>query len=311
MHFYSLTCKTMQTVKEDEMVKIKNLTKHFDNHMALNGLNLNIKQGSIYGLVGVNGSGKTTAIKHLAGIFRQDSGTVTINGQPAYDNATLKAKVGYIPDELFFFAGYNLSMTRRFYRNMYKTWNDNHYTNLIHLLQLDEKRRLNRFSKGMQKQAAFALTLSVMPEVLLLDEPIDGLDPIVRKEVFNQIIQDVADRGMTVLISSHNLKETDDICDAVGIIKNGKMVIERDLSDLKTDVHKIQVAFELGTEPLQNTHDLTILHRESRGSVELLVIRGSEEKIAVKIKSLKPLVYDHLPLSLEEIFVYENKEGTQ
>ena len=293
------------------MVQISNLTKHFENFTALSGLNLNIKQGSIYGLVGVNGSGKTTAIKHLAGIYRQDEGTVTIGGQPVYDNAALKAKVGYIPDELFFFAGYNLKMMQRFYRNMYPTWNQQHYTNLISQFQLDESRRINRFSKGMQKQAAFALTLSTMPDVLLLDEPIDGLDPIVRKAVFKQIIEDVADRGMTVLISSHNLKEMDDICDAVGIIISGKMAIERDLDDLKTDVHKIQVAFEPGTEPLQSSPGLTILHRETRGTVELLVIRGSDDEVTAKIKALSPLIYDHLPLTLEEIFIYENKEGTQ
>jgi len=293
------------------MVQIKNLTKHFDTHTALQGLNLNIKKGSIYGLVGINGSGKTTAIKHLAGIYRQDAGTVTIDGQPVYDNALLKAKVGFIPDELFFFAGYNLSMTRRFYKNMYKTWDDAHYTNLITQLQLDEKRRLNRFSKGMQKQAAFALTLATQPEVLLLDEPIDGLDPIVRKAVFQQLIQDVADRGMTVLISSHNLKEMDDICDAVGIIKEGKMVVERDLDDLKSDVHKVQVAFSQETEPLQTCEGFTILHKESRGTVELLVIRGTDDMISAKIKEKSPLVYDHLPLTLEEIFIYENKEGTQ
>ena len=291
------------------MVQITNLTKRFDNHTALRNLNLNIKPASIYGLVGINGSGKTTAIKHLAGVYRQDSGTVTIGGQPVYDNAEIKAKVGYIPDELFFFTGYNLKMTRRFYRNMYKTWNDEHYSNLISMFQLDETRRINRFSKGMQKQAAFALALSIMPDVLLLDEPIDGLDPIVRKEVFGQIIKDVADRGMTVLISSHNLREMDDICDAVGIIKDGHMVIERDLDDLKTDIHKIQVAFPAGTEALQNTETLTILHRESRGTIELLVIRGSEDEVTAKVKSLNPLVYDHLPLTLEEVFIYENKEG--
>ncbi|MCL2362885.1 MAG: ABC transporter ATP-binding protein [Defluviitaleaceae bacterium] len=290
------------------MVHIDNLSKTFDNHKALDGLNLNIKKGSIYGLVGVNGSGKTTAIKHLAGIYRQDSGSVTIDGQTVYDNAALKAKVGYIPDELFFFAGYNLGMTRRFYSNMYATWDNARYNTLISLLQLDDSRRLNRFSKGMQKQAAFALSLSIMPEVLILDEPIDGLDPIVRKDIFSEIIRDVADRGMTVLISSHNLKEMDDICDAVGIIKDGKMVVERDLDDLKTDVHKIQVAFEIGADKLESSPGLTILHRESRGTVDLLVIRGSEEDISVIIKGKNPLVYDHLPLTLEEIFIYENKE---
>ena len=293
------------------MVQIDNLTKTFDTYKALDGLSLNIKKGSIYGLVGVNGSGKTTAIKHLTGIYRQDSGRVTIDDQSVYDNAALKARVGYIPDELFFFAGYNLGMTRRFYKNMYESWNDDRYEALTKLLQLDEKRRLNRFSKGMQKQAVFALTLSTMPEVLILDEPIDGLDPIVRKDIFGEIIQDVADRDMTVLISSHNLKEMDDICDAVGIIKNGKMVIERDLDDLKADVHKIQVAFDAEANKLESSPGLTILHRESRGSVELLVVRGSHDDVSAIIKGKSPLVYDHLPLTLEEIFIYENMEGMQ
>ena len=289
------------------MLQVTNLTKKFDGYTALNGLNLNIKKGSIYGLIGVNGSGKTTAIKHIAGIYRQDAGTVTINNQPVYDNAEIKAKVGYIPDELFFFPSYNLYMMSRFYRNMYKTWNQAHYDKLVSLFQLNENRHIANFSKGMQKQAAFALTLSIFPEVLLLDEPIDGLDPIVRKEVFRQIIQDVADRGMTVLVSSHNLKEMDDICDAVGIIKNGKMAVERELDDLKSDVHKIQLAFQKDTDtsPLG---ELTILHQETRSSVMLLVVRGKEDEITAKIKNLSPLVYDHIPLTLEEIFTYENME---
>jgi len=288
------------------MINISNLSKSFEGHKALDGFNLNINLGSIYGLVGVNGSGKTTAIKHLAGIYRQDAGTVTINGQQVYDNTALKSKIGYIPDELYFFAGYNLKMLSRFYRNMYKTWSDSHYRKLVDLLQLDENRRVNRFSKGMQKQAAFALTLAAMPEVLLLDEPIDGLDPLIRKEIFRQLIQDVADRSMTVLISSHNLKEMDDICDAVGIIKNGKMAVERDLDELKTDIHKVQVAFNPENGGLESTAGLEILHREHRGAVEQLIIRAKEEEVAAKIKALSPLIYDHLPLTLEEIFTYEN-----
>ena len=288
------------------MVQINNITKSFDGYKALSGFSLNINQGSIYGLVGVNGSGKTTAIKHLAGIYRQDSGTVTINGEAVYDNAAIKAKVGYIPDELFFFASYSLNRMRQFYRNMYKTWSDSRYSKLIDLLELDENHRISRFSKGMQKQAAFALTLSMQPEVLLLDEPIDGLDPIVRKIIFREIIGDVANRGMTVLISSHNLKEMDDICDAVGIIKDGYMAIERDLDDLKTDIHKVQVAFGPGVEDLQSIPGLTILNRETRGTVELLIIRAKEEEVAARIRALNPLVYDHLPLTLEEIFTYEN-----
>ncbi|MCL2187541.1 MAG: ABC transporter ATP-binding protein [Defluviitaleaceae bacterium] len=290
------------------MIKIENLTKRFDDFTALDGLNLHVKQGSIYGMVGVNGAGKTTAIKHLAGVYKQDIGEVCIDNTPVYDNIQIKARVGYIPDELYFFPFYTLKMQHKFMRRMYaQTWNEERYTKMLGLMGLDPKRRLGKFSKGMQKQAAFIFAMSVMPDVLLLDEPIDGLDPLVRKVVFELIIEDVAQRGLTVLISSHNLKEMDGICDAVGIIKGGRMGIERDLDDLKADVHKIQVAFAPEkTQDVEKYQGIELLHRETRGAVELLVVRGKHDEVEAKIKALQPLLYDHLPLTLEEVFVYEN-----
>ena len=288
------------------MVQIENLTKTFDGHTALHSLNLNIKKGSIYGLVGVNGSGKTTAIKHLAGLYRQDTGQVSIGGMPVYDNADLKELVGYIPDELYFFPQYNMKSLSKFYANMYSKWNEERYKRLLKNFNLDEKRKVGRFSKGMQKQAAFIFAMSIMPEVLLLDEPIDGLDPIVRKTVFQEIIEDVAERQMTVLVSSHNLKEMDGICDAIGIIKSGRMVVERDLDDLKSDVHKVQIATGPGYTDTVSL-GLKILHQESRGSIKLLVVRGTEEEVTQQIKSLNPIVFDRLPLTLEEIFIYETE----
>ncbi|MCL2501251.1 MAG: ABC transporter ATP-binding protein [Defluviitaleaceae bacterium] len=300
------------------MIRIENLTKAFDGFTALDGLDLHVRQGSIYGMVGVNGAGKTTAIKHLAGVYRQDAGEVRIDDTPVYDNAALKARVGYIPDELYFFPFYTMGMQHGFLRRVYGErgkWNDERYEKMRGLMGLDEKRRLGKFSKGMQKQAAFVFAMSAMPDVLLLDEPIDGLDPIVRKVVFDLIIEDVAQRGLTVLISSHNLKEMDGICDSVGIIKAGRMGIERDLDDLKADVHKVQVAFAQDTEgdtgeacgqPNHRFDGLDILHREKRGGVELLVVRGTHGEVEAKIKAMNPLLYDHLPLTLEEVFVYEN-----
>ena len=288
------------------MVEIKNLTKNFDGHTALHKLNLNIKKGSIYGLVGINGSGKTTAIRHLAGIYRQDTGEVRINGMPVYDNAELKAHVGYIPDDLYFFPQYNMKSLRKFYSNMYKSWDNDRYLRLLKMFSLDDTRKVGQFSKGMQKQAAFIFVMSIKPEVLLLDEPIDGLDPIVRKLVFQEIIEDVAERQMTVLVSSHNLKEMDGMCDAIGIIKQGRMVIERDLDDLKSDVHKIQVAFKADQDVPENL-GLNVLHKESRGSIQLMVVRGKEEDVMKQINGPSPLVYDRLPLTLEEIFIYETE----
>jgi ABC-2 type transport system ATP-binding protein len=227
------------------MISISNLHKNFDGFQALSGLTMTVPHGSIYGLVGVNGSGKTTAIKHLAGVTRADTGTVTIAGLPVYDNPAAKEKIGYVADDLFFFPQYNLKRLRGFYKNMYKNWDDTRFDELIGLLELDRNRRVARFSKGMQKQGALALALSTKPEVLLLDEPIDGLDPIVRKRIFQWIIEDVADRKMTVLISSHNLKEMDGICDTVGIIKGGKMLVERDLDELKQQMQQEQISGDL------------------------------------------------------------------
>ena len=291
------------------MVQLQDLTKTFDGFTALDRLNLNIKKGSIYGLVGINGSGKTTAIKHLAGIYRQDNGSVTIGGTPVYNNAEIKEKVGFISDELYFFPNYNIKSLRRFYASMYKNWNEERFRNLLDLFKLDPKRKVSKFSKGMQKQAAFIFAMSIMPDFLLLDEPIDGLDPIVRRVILQEIIEDVAAREMTVLVSSHNLKEMDGICDAIGIIKKGRMVIERDLDDLKTDVHKVQLAFGDNTVAIESL-DLNILHQEARGSIQTLVVRGTEAEVVGKINQFSPVIFDRLPLTLEEIFVYETEGAT-
>ena len=220
------------------MIKITNLTKNFEGVNALSNLNLNVKKGSIYGLVGVNGSGKTTTIKHLAGIFKADGGDVLLDEQSIYDNPVMKSKIGYVADDLYFFNGYNLKKLAKFYQKMYKTFSMERFNQLVEITGLDVKRRVSKFSKGMQKQAAITLSLSIMPEFLLLDEPIDGLDPIVRKKVFQEIIDDVAARQMTVLISSHNLKEMDGICDHIGIIKDGKMLMEKELDELKSTMQK-------------------------------------------------------------------------
>lgn len=290
------------------MIKIEKLTKAFDGFVALDNLNLNIKKGSIYGLVGINGSGKTTVIKHLSGVYRQDAGNIFIDDKPVYDNISIKERVGFIPDDLYFFPNYSIKTLKGFYSNLYKNWNNERFNTLLQLFKLDERRRLSKFSKGMQKQAAFIFAMSIMPDVLLLDEPIDGLDPIIRKLVLKEIVDDVANRQLTVLVSSHNLKEMEGICDSIGIVKNGHMIIERDLDDLKSDVHKVQVAFSEGTSPeISKYGDLNILHTERRGSIELLVVRGKEQDVLSRIKSLKPLVYDLLPLTLEEIFIYETE----
>ncbi len=298
------------------MLTVKGVDKKFDDFKALDSLDLNVKKGSIYGLVGVNGSGKTTIIKAITGVLKTDAGSITVEGENVYDNRAVKERMGYIPDDLYFFGAYNLKEMSAFYKKLYPNWNEERYAHMASQFGLDEKRKLGRFSKGMQKQAAFILTMSAMPDYLILDEPIDGLDPIIRKLVWKYVVEDVAERQMTVLVSSHNLRELEGICDSIGILKDGHMVIERDLDELKTDIHKVQVAFAgsrgtagEGAEGTSGGADpykgLNILHRESRGAVDLLIVRNRRDVVEEIINESDPVVFDMLPLTLEEIFIYE------
>lgn len=285
------------------MIKITGVDKSFDNFKALTYLDLNVKKGSIYGLVGINGAGKTTIIKHLTGVLKPDFGEILIDNEPVYENIKIKEKIGFIPDDLYFFSTYNLKEMSRFYRALYPNWDQMRFDHMVKQFSLDPLNKLSRFSKGMQKQAAFVLTMSSKPEYLILDEPIDGLDPIVRKLVWKYIVEDVAEREMTVLVSSHNLRELEGICDSIGIISNGSMLLERDLDELKADVHKIQVAYKV--HPDNPYAGLNILHQESRGTVDLLIVRNRKEVVEEIINESNPTIFDLLPLSLEEIFIYE------
>ncbi len=286
------------------MIEVKNLYKSFNGYPVLTDLNLTVQKGSIYGLVGANGAGKTTLIKHIVGVFKQDKGDILIKGCPIFENTLMKSNVGYISDDLFFFSMYSLKNMSRFYKKVYFSWNQERYQFMLNLFRLDENKRISKFSKGMQKQAALILTMSCMPEVLVLDEPIDGLDPLVRKKVWKMIIEDVSEREISVLISSHNLKELEGICDSIGILNGGRMVIERELDELKSDISKIQVAYK--TEfPEELFEKLDVLHHEKRGSVDLFIVKGNRNAIIEMLKNLNPLVLDVLPLTLEEIFIYE------
>lgn len=285
------------------MIKVESVVKKFDSTIALNDFNLNVKKGSIYGLVGTNGSGKTTIIKHLTGILVPDSGKITIEGKDVFENITIKHRIGYIPDDLSYYSQYTLDGISRYYSTIYNLWNQERFEEMVSKFGLDRKTKIQRFSKGMQKQAAFSLIMSTTPDYLILDEPIDGLDPIIRKIVWKYIVEDVAEREMTVLISSHNLREMEGICDCIGIVNKGHMVLERDLDELKTDIHKVQVAFRgENKEPYKG---LNILHSETRGTVDLIIVRNPKEVVDSVIMSGNPILYDLLPLTLEEIFIYE------
>ena len=283
------------------MIKVNSLDKTFDGFKALSDLNLNVKKGSIYGLVGTNGAGKTTLIKHVTGILRPDRGEILIEEENVYENIPIKERLGYIPDDLYFFSTYNLKESAKFYRSIYPNWNQPRYEHMVKQFELNEKRKLSKFSKGMQKQAAFILTMSSMPDYLILDEPIDGLDPIIRKLVWKYIVEDVAEREMTVLVSSHNLRELEGICDHVGIIDHGKLLLERALSDLCDNIVKVQAVFQQ-----ENALDgFDVLHRSENGRLQTVIIRGERSWIERALQELAPVFCDILPLTLEEIFIYE------
>ena len=280
------------------MLEMKNVTKSFGGFKALDDLSLTVPQGAVYGLVGPNGAGKSTAIRHLTGVYRQDSGCVTLGGQPIYENPAVKGIIGYIPDEIFYYPSATLGEMRRFYKGLYPKFDDALFDRLRDVFRLPEKTPIRRYSKGMQKQAAFYLTLCVRPEVLILDEPVDGLDPVMRRQVMSLILSDVAEHGTTVLISSHNLRELEDVCDHVGIMDHGKMLLEKSLADMQGNTHKLQLVGQI-------PQGLDILHESSSGRLKTLIVRGKPEEITAKAAAANPAYFDVLPLSLEEIFIYE------
>ncbi len=286
------------------MIKVDNLTKTFDGFKALDSVSLSIEKGSVYGLLGPNGAGKTTLIKHLAGIYSCDSGDITIGGKTVYENTDVKARIIYIGDDLYFYPTYSIDDMAKFYKGIYSTWSDERYQNLKEVFKIDTKRKVRRLSKGMQKQVAFWLGICTCPEVMILDEPVDGLDPVMRRNVWRVVLQDVAEYDTTVLISSHNLRELEDVCDHVGIMHKGQLVLQKSLYDIKGNIHKIQLAFE-GELPSALKESKNVLHTESTGRVHMLIVKGDSNKIEEEIKAYNPLICDIIPLTLEEVFIYE------
>ena len=280
------------------MLEMKNVTKTFGKFKALDDLTMTVPKGSVYGLVGPNGAGKSTAIRLMTGIYRPDSGSVTLEGMPIYENPVNKVRMGYIPDDIFYFPSASMEEMRSFYKGIYPQFDDALYEKLFDVFQLPKKSHIRRFSKGMQKQAAFHLSICTRPEMLILDEPVDGLDPVMRRQVWSLILSDVASCGTTVLISSHNLRELEDICDHVGIMDHGKMLLERSLADMQGSTHKLQI---VGDVP----EGLNVLHESQTGRLKTLVVRGDVRDITHKVSAAAPVYFDVLPLSLEEIFIYE------
>ena len=280
------------------MLELRNITKTFDGFTALDDLSMTVPKGAVYGLVGPNGAGKSTAIRLLTGVYRPDRGEITVEGQPVYENPIIKERIGYIPDDIFFFPSASLEEMRKFYKGIYPNFDDELFEKLCEVFTLPRKSPIRRFSKGMQKQAAFQLAICAHPDLLVLDEPVDGLDPVMRRQVWSLILSDVAQRETTVLISSHNLRELEDICDHVGIMDHGKMLLERSLADMQGNIVKLQIT---GDAP----EGLEVLHSASSGRLNTFVVRGSAAEVTARVQEMNPAYFDVLPLSLEEIFIYE------
>ena len=287
------------------MIKVNNVVKSFEGFRALDGLTMSVEKGSIYGLVGPNGAGKSTILRHITGIYRPDSGSVLVDGQPVYENPAAKVKINTIPDELYYFNSASTRDMMKFYRGIYPKFDDKRYQALKEAFpEVDERQPIRRLSKGMQKQSAFWLALCCNPELLVLDEPVDGLDPVMRRQVWSLLMGDVAQRGTTVLVSSHNLRELEDVCDHVGILSHGRVLLERSLTDLQDNVVKLQVAFDQPELP-KLPEDLNVLHVTQIGRVYTLIVRGNPAQIKTRMAVYSPILMEALPLSLEEIFIYE------
>ncbi len=286
------------------MIRVENVTKTFGDFKALDNASIHVKKGAVYGLVGSNGAGKSTIIRHITGIYRPDSGQILVGGEKVYENPKMKEKIAYIPDDLFYFMQADTLEMKRFYKGIYPNFDDKLFEKLRDFFpSIDIKRSIRRLSKGMQKQVAFWLSICTLPEIMILDEPVDGLDPVMRRQIWSIILSEAAERDITVLVSSHNLRELEDVCDHVGIMHKGKIMIERSLSDLQGSVSKIQVAFQEGMPSLPK--EFQILHMSNTGRVYTLIVKGDPQKARTMLEQTHPMLIDVLPLTLEEIFVYE------
>ena len=284
------------------MIEVRNLTKRFDGFAALDGLTMTVPDGAVYGLVGPNGSGKSTLLRHVMGIYRQDAGEVCVDGQPVFENPAVKARIAYIPDDVFYFPQAGVRDMMQYYKGIYPGFDEARYEKLKEVFPLDEKQPIRRMSKGMQKQAAFWLAMCQRADYMVLDEPVDGLDPVMRRQIWGLLMADAAERGMTVLVSSHNLRELEDVCDHVGILDHGKLLLERSLSELQENISKVQLALP-DDRPLPEGLDL--VHETVSGRLRTLILRGNPEETLRKLQECEPLFLDAVPLSLEEIFIYE------
>ena len=287
------------------MIKAVDLCKRYEKDYVLENLSMNVKKGSIYGLLGSNGAGKSTLLNVLSGVYKPDSGKCEIDGEEVFENIGIKARTAYITDDPFYFTAASMREMARFLNKMYKSFSMEKFEKIASMFPLDLNKRISSFSKGMKRQAAIILALAQEPDILLCDECFDGLDVVVRQMVKGLFVSEVEERGMTVIISSHNLREMENLCDTIGILHDKKIVIERSINDIKTLMHRFNVAYKpmIDTEELKARLNVVSLNR--RGNILEIVARGESENIQKILEEFDPILVDETELTLEDIFICE------
>ena len=287
------------------MIVAENLGKKFRNKTVIRQMNCAIKEGSIYGLVGANGAGKSTFLRMLAGVYQPSEGKAEINGEAVFDNAKIKKEIVFIPDELYFFPNYNFRMMADYYASLYEHFDRHRFQMLCDHFKLDTEARIQNFSKGMKRQGALILALSTRAHYFFFDETFDGLDPVMRSLVKSVLSEDVAQRNSTVLLTSHNLRELEDLCDHMGLLVEGRIMFESDIDSLKTEMFKVQIALPDKTFDRDEFRQLKVLYNKKSGSIATMIVKGDRELVTDVLRSKQPIILDLLPLSLEEVFIYE------
>lgn len=286
------------------MIKIDKLSKKYDKDYVLKDLSCNIKDNSIYGLVGANGSGKSTLLRTIMGIYETDGGTISVDGNEVYDNEIMKQKMVFVADDLFFYPGYTLMDTAKYYQSMYKDFDMGYLKELAGMLNLSLNKKVSTFSKGMKRQCALICAICTNADYMFFDETFDGLDPVIRNTMKKILIKQMNKKNTTIVMTSHNLRELEDICDNLGLLYQGGILFESDVDTIKTNMFKVQISFEKNFDR-DDFDDFDILSFKKQGSVATIIIKDSDGKSKKKLEKMKPLILDYLSLTLEEVFIYE------
>lgn len=289
------------------MIQANGVSKSYENILAVDNVSVEMREGSVFGLVGTNGAGKSTFLRMLAGILKPDTGEILVDGMKIYENCEMKSKIFYISDDQFFYGNGTPVEMMKYYQIYYPEFNKDRFITMLHNFGLDKNRKIRTFSKGMKKQLSVLLGICSGSKYLLCDETFDGLDPVMRQAVKGILAGEILEREFTPIIASHNLRELEDICDHVGLLHKGGVLMSRDLEELKLNVHKVQCVLEDQASIDLVKDSLEVLKFEKRGSLCLMTVRGNEDDILATISSQQPLFCELLPLSLEEIFISETE----